>query len=134
MKSVNISGTKMTIKTADLLELLTKAGELDFSVFVKKDEDGDYIVKFYELYTNNFDEKIIIDKNNISCGFGRDDHSFDDMMIWFDVLLKKKEEEKLKEQNDKNFFLVYLMRSWSCWVCPIPKVSLISPKCPSNGL
>jgi hypothetical protein len=89
----------MTIKTTDLLELLTKAGELDLSIFVKKDEDGDYVVKFYKLYSDDFDEKIIIDKNNISCGFGRDDHSFDDMMSWFDALLKKKEEERIKEQK-----------------------------------
>lgn len=89
----------MTIKTTDLLELLTKAGELDLSIFVKKDEDGDYVVKFYKLYGDDFDEKIIINKDGISCGFGRDAYSYDSMTSWFDTLLKKKEEERIKEQK-----------------------------------
>jgi hypothetical protein len=62
------------IKTTDLLELLAKVGELDLSIFVKQDKDGNYVVKFYELYTNNFDERVII---------------------------TKEEEEKLKEQKRK---------------------------------
>jgi hypothetical protein len=47
----------MTIKTTDLLDLLAYAGQLDLSIFVKKDKDGDYVVKFYELYTNDFAEQ-----------------------------------------------------------------------------
>ena len=88
----------MTVSTTDLLELLAKAGELDLSTFVKQDEDGNYVVKFYELYTNKFDEIIIINKE------GEDDWnkstcSFQYLMDTFVDMLKQKEEEKLKAQK-----------------------------------
>jgi hypothetical protein len=92
--------TEMTIKikTTDLLELLAKAGELDLSIFVKQDKNGDYVVKFYELYTNRFDETVIITKecendwNNGTC-------SCEYLMDTFVDMLKQKEEEKLKAQK-----------------------------------
>ena len=91
----------MTIKTTDLLDLLAYAGELDLSIFVKQDKDGDYVVKFYELYTNNFAETLVIKKegendwdwcNGATC-------SFEYLMDTFVDMLKQKEEEKLKEQK-----------------------------------
>lgn len=90
------------IKTTDLLDLLTYAGELDLSIFVKQDKDGDYIVKFYELYTNNFAETLVISKekgendwdwsNGATC-------SFDYLMDTFVDMLSNKKEEKLKAQK-----------------------------------
>ena len=50
----------MTIKTTDLLDLLAYAGQLDLSIFVREDEDGYYVLKFYELYTNDFDGRVVI--------------------------------------------------------------------------
>jgi hypothetical protein len=88
----------MTIKTTDLLELLAKAGELDLSIFVRQDEDGNYVVKFYELYTNNFEERVVINKecendwDNSGC-------SFDYLMDTFVDMLSNKKEEKLKAQK-----------------------------------
>ena len=81
----------MTVSTTDLLELLAKAGELDLSIFVKKDKDGDYIVKFYEPYTNDFDESVSINKEGKlewldSCS-GTD--SFKYLMDTFVDMLKK---------------------------------------------
>ena len=88
----------MTIKTTDLLELLAYAGELDLSIFVKQDKDGDYVLKFYELYTNNFEEHTTIttEGENDWCVSGC---SFDYLMDTFVDMLKQKEEEKLKSQK-----------------------------------
>jgi hypothetical protein len=88
------------MKTTDLLELLAKAGQLDLSIFVKKDEEGDYIVKFYELYTSNFDVKIIIDKEGES-DFYSGGHTFVDMMGILDGMLREKEQEKIKAEKRK---------------------------------
>jgi hypothetical protein len=91
----------MTIKITDLLDLLAYAGELDLSIFVKKDEDGDYVVKFYELYTNKFDETLFISyerRNDEWYGVGKGTCSFRHLMDTFVDMLKKKE-EKLKSQK-----------------------------------
>jgi len=88
------------IKTTDLLELLAYAGQLDLSIFVKQDKDGNYVVKFYELYTNNFDERVIITKecendwNNGTC-------SCEYLMDTFVDMLKQKEQEKVKAKERK---------------------------------
>ena len=88
----------MTIKTTDLLELLAYAGELDLSIFVRQDEDGDYVLKFYELYTNNFDERVVINKEGES-NWDKSGCSFEYLMDTFVGMLKQKEEEKLKAQK-----------------------------------
>jgi len=91
----------MIIKTTDLLELLAKAGQLDLSTFVREDEDGNYVVKFYELYTNNFDERVVITKecgNDWEWGNGAT-CSFEYLMDTFVDMLSKKKEEKLKAQK-----------------------------------
>ena len=88
----------MNVSTKDLLDLLAKAGELDLSIFVKQDKDGDYVLKFYELYTNNFEEHTTIttEGENDWCVSGC---SFDYLMDTFVDMLKQKEEEKLKSQK-----------------------------------
>ena len=87
----------MTIKITDLLDLLAYAGELDLSIFVREDEDGYYVLKFYELYTNNFDERVVINKE------GESDHggtcSFEYLMDTFVDMLSEKKEEKFKAQK-----------------------------------
>jgi hypothetical protein len=89
----------MTIKITDLLDLLAYAGELDLSIFVKQDEDGDYVVRFYEHYTNKFAEHTIITKEgeNDWCNDGGT-CSFEYLMDTFVDMLKQKE-EKLKAQK-----------------------------------
>ena len=91
----------MTIKTTDLLDLLAYAGELDLSIFVKKDKDGDYVVKFYELYTNNFAETLVIHSGGEVDGYRYSSGtcSFDYMMDTFVDMLSNKKEEKLKAQK-----------------------------------
>ena len=90
----------MIIKTTDLLDLLAYAGQLDLSIFVREDEDGYYVLKFYELYTNNFAETLVINKE----GEGTDKYSggtcsCEYLMDTFVSMLKQKEEEKLKAQK-----------------------------------
>ena len=91
----------MTIRTTDLLELLTYAGELDLSIFVKQNKDGDYIVKFYELYTDdNSNEQILFitkEGDNDWCNGGT--CSFEYLMDTFVDMLSNKKEEKLKAQK-----------------------------------
>jgi hypothetical protein len=88
----------MTVSTTDLLDLLAYAGQLDLSIFVREDEDGDYIVKFYELYTNKFDEILVINKEG-QVEWCSGDNTFDYLMDTFVDMLKQKEEEKLKAQK-----------------------------------
>ena len=91
----------MIVSTTDLLELLAYAGELNLSFFVEKDKDGDYIVKFYEPYTNKFDETLFISYERRSeewYGVGKGTCSFRHLMDTFVDMLKKKE-EKLKAQK-----------------------------------
>ena len=88
----------MTIKTTDLLELLAYAGELDLSIFVREDEEGNYVVKFYELYTNKFAEHIIINKEGEN-DWNKGTCSCEYLMDTFVSMLKQKEEEKLKSQK-----------------------------------
>lgn len=88
----------MIIKTTDLLELLAYAGELDLSIFVRQDEDGDYVLKFYELYTNNFDERVVINKEGES-NWDKSGCSFEYLMDTFVGMLSEKKEEKFKAQK-----------------------------------
>ena len=88
----------MTIKTTDLLELLAYAGELDLSIFVRQDEDDDYVLKFYELYTNNFDERVVINKEGES-NWDKSGCSFEYLMDTFVGMLSEKKEEKFKAQK-----------------------------------
>ena len=88
----------MTVSTTDLLELLAYAGELDLSIFVRQDENGDYVLKFYELYTNNFDERVVITKECES-NWDNSGCSFEYLMDTFVDMLSEKEQEKIKEQK-----------------------------------
>ena len=88
----------MTIKITDLLDLLAYAGQLDLSIFVREDEDGYYVLKFYELYTNDFDGRVVITEEGES-DWNKGTHSFDSMMDTFVDMLSNKKEEKLKAQK-----------------------------------
>ena len=88
----------MTIKITDLLDLLAYAGQLDLSIFVREDEDGDYVLKFYELYTNDFDERVVINKEGES-NWDKSGCSFEYLMDTFVGMLSEKKEEKFKAQK-----------------------------------
>ena len=90
----------MIIKTTDFLDLLAKAGELDLSIFVREDEDGYYVVQFYELYTNKFAEHIIINKEGEN-DWNKGTCSCEYLMDTFVGMLSGKEQEKIKAQKRK---------------------------------
>jgi RNA binding exosome subunit len=88
----------MTIKTTELLQLLTKANQLDFSVKVHKDKDGDYVIRIFEMFRpENFDEKVVLTQISGSDKWGG--YALDDMMSILDDMLERKEQEKIKEQK-----------------------------------
>jgi hypothetical protein len=91
----------MTIKTTELLKLFTKAKQLDLSVEVREDKDGDYVIRIYEMFRpENFDEKAVITQQGES-NWNKGDYSFDAMMDILDEMLEEKEKEKIKAEKRK---------------------------------
>ena len=46
----------MTIRETELLKLFSKANQLDLSVEVREDKDGDYVIRIFEMFhTENFE-------------------------------------------------------------------------------
>jgi hypothetical protein len=89
----------MTIKATELLKLFSKAKQLDLSVEVREDKDGDYIVRIFEMFrTENFDEKVVITQKGES-DWDKGDYSFDCMMDILDEHLEEKRQEEIKEQK-----------------------------------
>jgi hypothetical protein len=89
----------MTIKTTELLKLLTKAKQLGFSINVHEDKDGDYVIRIFELFSpENFDDYLIINqKGESTCDKGA--YSFDAMMDVLDGELETKRRDELKAQK-----------------------------------
>jgi hypothetical protein len=89
----------MTIKATELLKLFTKAKQLDLSVEVREDKDGDYVIRIYEMFRQeNFDEKMFItQKGESNCN--KASYTIDGMMDVLDGLLEEKRQEKIKEQK-----------------------------------
>jgi len=89
----------MTIKATELLKLFSKAKQLDLSVEVCEDKDGDYIVRIYEMFrTENFDEKVVITQKGES-NWCKGDYHFDTMMDILDEMLEEKRQEEIKAQK-----------------------------------
>lgn len=89
----------MTIKVTELLQLLTKAKQLGFSINVHEDKDGDYVIRIFELFSpENFGETVVITQE----GEGTDikgDLGFYDMMDVLDEELETKRRDELKAQK-----------------------------------
>ncbi len=89
----------MTIKTTELLKLFSKAKQLQLSVEVREDKDGDYVIRIYEMFRQeNFDEKVVITQKGES-DWNKGSYGFDAMMDWFDVMLEEKLLEEIKERK-----------------------------------
>lgn len=89
----------MSIKTTELLKLFSKAKQLDLSIEVCEDKDGDYVIRIYEMFRpENFDEKVVITQKGDS-DWDKGDYSFDCMMDILDEKLEEKRQEKIKEQK-----------------------------------
>ena len=91
--------TEMTIKTTELLKLLSKAKQLGFSVEVREDKDGDYVVCIYEMFRpEGFDEKVVITQKG-EMTWNKGYYCFDAMMDILDEQLEEKRQEEIKEQK-----------------------------------
>ena len=75
----------MTIKATNLLELFSKAKQLNLSVEVREDKDGDYVVRIYKMfYSGGFDETVFITQQGES-NWDKRCFSFDYMMDVLDA-------------------------------------------------
>jgi len=89
----------MTIKATELLKLFSKAKQLDLSVEVREDKDGDYVIRIYEMFRQeNFDETVFINQQG-ETNWDKRCYSFDYMMDVLDEMLEEKRQEKIKEQK-----------------------------------
>jgi len=89
----------MTIRETELLKLFSKANQLDLSVEVREDKDGDYIVRIYEMFhPEGFDETVFINQQG-ETNWDKRCYSFDYMMDVLDGMLEEKRQEKIKEQK-----------------------------------
>jgi hypothetical protein len=89
----------LKIKTTELLKLFTKANQLDLSVVVREDKDGDYVIRIFAMFSpKNFDEKVVITQNGES-NWNKGCYSFDCMMDVLDNMLEDKRQEEIKEQK-----------------------------------
>jgi hypothetical protein len=89
----------MTIKATELLKLFSKAKQLGFSVEVREDKDGDYIVRIFEMFRpENFDETVFINQQG-ETNWDKRCYSFDYMMDVLDEKLEEKRQEEIKEQK-----------------------------------
>jgi hypothetical protein len=89
----------MTIKATELLKLFSKAKQLQLSVEVREDKDGDYVVRIYEMFCQEgFDEKVIITQKGES-NWIKGCYSFDTMMDILDEMFEEKRQQEIKEQK-----------------------------------
>jgi len=89
----------MSIKATELLKLFSKAKQLQLSVEVREDKDGDYVIRIFEMFSpENFDEKVVITQKGES-DWDKGDYSFDCMMDILDEQLEEKRQEEIKAQK-----------------------------------
>ena len=89
----------MTIKATELLKLFTKAKQLDLSVEVREDKDGDYQIRIYEMFRpEGFDEKVLITQKG-ETNWEKVCYSFDTMMDLLDDKLEEQKQKELKAQK-----------------------------------
>jgi hypothetical protein len=89
----------MTIKATELLKLFSKAEKLELTVEVREDNDGDYVVRIFAMFSpKNFDEKVVITQKGES-NWNKGAYSFDAMMDVLDEMLEEKQQEKIKAQK-----------------------------------
>ena len=89
----------MTIRETELLKLFSKANQLDLSVEVCEDKDGDYVIRIFEMFhPEGFDETVFINQQG-ETNWDKRCYSFDYMMDVLDNMLEDKRQEKIKEQK-----------------------------------
>lgn len=86
----------MTIQATELLKLFAKATQLDLSVVVREDNDGDYVIKIAERWGDDFNATVIINQNGLS-NWSKGDYNFDAMVNALDEMLEEKRKQEIKE-------------------------------------
>ena len=91
----------MTIQATELLQLFTKANKLQLSVEFREDKDGDYVIKIFKLFENQFEPyKVIITQKGES-DWNKGDYHFDTMMSILDEMLEQQKQKEIKAQKRK---------------------------------
>ena len=91
----------MTIKTTELLKLLTKVEKLGFSVEVREDKAGDYEIRIFELYSpKNFDITLVITQT-CEKTWDKGEYYFDNAMERLDLKLEEQEQKRIKAEKRK---------------------------------
>ena len=97
----------MTIQSTELLQLLTTATKLRMSYKVCEDADGDYVISFNEVFTNNYDtEKVIITQSGGST-WDKGDYNYESMMCVFNKRLEEQEQERIKKEKRKELIATF---------------------------
>jgi hypothetical protein len=91
----------MTIQATELLQLFTKANKLLLSVEFRQDKDGDYVIKIFKLFENEFEPYEVIITQKGESNWCKGDYHFDTMMSILDEMLEEKRQEQIKEQKRK---------------------------------
>jgi hypothetical protein len=91
----------MTIQATELLQLFTKANKLQLSVEFREDKDGDYVIKIFKLFENQFEPYEVIINQKGESNWCKGDYHFDTMMSILDEMLEEKRQEQIKEQKRK---------------------------------
>jgi hypothetical protein len=91
----------MTIQATELLQLFTKANKLQLSVEFREDKDGDYVIKIFKLFENQFEPYEVIITQKGESNWCKGDYHFDTMMSILDEMLEEKRQEQIKEQKRK---------------------------------
>ncbi len=91
----------MTIQATELLQLFTKANKLLLSVEFRQDKDGDYVIKIFKLFENEFEPYEVIITQKGESNWCKGDYHFDTMMNILDEMIEEKRQEELKAQKRK---------------------------------
>ncbi len=91
----------MTIQATELLQLFTKANKLQLSVEFREDKDGDYVIKIFKLFENQFEPYEVIITQEGESNWNKGNYHFDTMMNILDEMIEEKRQEELKAQKRK---------------------------------
>jgi hypothetical protein len=97
----------MTVQTTELLQLLTTATKLSMSYKVYDDDDGDYVISFNEVFTDNYDTEDLIITQSGEINWDKGNYDFKGMMSVFNMKLEEQEQERIKKEKRKELIATF---------------------------
>jgi hypothetical protein len=97
----------MTVQTTELLQLLTTATKLRIFYKVCEDGDGDYVISFNEVFTDNYDTEDLIITQSGESNWDKGDYDFKGMMSVFNKMLEEQEQERIKKEKRKELIATF---------------------------